>query len=258
VPAVHTPTSPTFVASERPRTDDLNTMEPLLVIAGLMIAVGLWYGTGLITRWLVDRRLSRATRGRGVLALTFDDGPGPNTTPALLDLLAKHDAKATFFLVGRCAEAAPRLTQRIAAEGHTIGWHSHRHRNQWKSNPVQAVVDVWRPPTILRSGETSVRVFRPPYGKMNLGTVLACLAGRLPIITWTHASGDTFATLPEVPDVVETVRTAGGGVVLMHDMDRDDASRAPWVLGLTEALLQLAHEKNWRIVATPTDWNALR
>jgi len=233
-------------------------MKALLVIAGLVITLGLWYGPGVIARRLADRRLIRATRGQGVLALTYDDGPGPNTTPALLDLLAEHDAKATFFMVGRCAEAAPELTRRVAEEGHTIGWHSHRHRNQWKSDPIRAVIDVWRPPTLLDSGPTSVRVFRPPYGKMNLGTVLACLARGLPIITWTHASGDTFATLPEVGDIVDAVRREGGGVVLMHDNDRGDASRAPWVLDLTARLLQLAREQNWRIIASPPDWNASR
>ncbi len=248
MPAIPARTSISMLASSSTLADDPRAMDAqVLISTGVLLVPGLWYGSGMVARWMADRRISRATRGQGILALTYDDGPGPNTTPAILDLLARYDAKATFFMIGRSAEACPDLTRRVAEAGHTIGWHSHTHRNQWKTDPIRGVADVLTPPAILRDGVAKARVFRPPYGKMTFGTTLACALRRLPIITWTHASGDTYGTLPDPTCVVDLVKNAGGGMVLMHDMDRDDPDRSRWVLEVTERLLQLARSSDWEI-----------
>src|SRR5689334_6000479 len=74
----------------------------------------------------VPRRLRPGAPG---VALTFDDGPHPDGTPALLDLLGERDARATFFLTGEQVECWPRIAERIAREGHTVALHGYRHRN---------------------------------------------------------------------------------------------------------------------------------
>ena len=86
----------------------------------ILIACGLgfaWYGSGILVRLASDRRLRRRTRSQGVLALTFDDGPGAATTPELLDLLEARKGKATFFLIGEYATRNPEIVERIAADG---------------------------------------------------------------------------------------------------------------------------------------------
>ncbi len=229
---------------------DLTTIL-LASCAGFVGLLGLWYGAGIVARAICDARLRAATMGRGVLMLTYDDGPGRMATPPLLDLLKAHDAKATFFLIGQSAEVAPEVVDRLAADGHTIGWHTHTHRNQWKSDPLRALADVWQPPARLDTGPTRATVFRPPYGKMTLGTVLASAARRLPIITWTHVSGDTHETLPDPQAIVAQVEQDRGGVVLMHDMDRADSSRPAYVLELTRLLLESASRHGWTIATPP-------
>jgi peptidoglycan/xylan/chitin deacetylase (PgdA/CDA1 family) len=105
------------------------------IYTGLGAAAGLglaWGGCAYAALWpgsqIFGRTLTAPARP-GELALTFDDGPNPSWTPQLLDLLARHSVRATFFLVGSFAHGEPELTRRIAAEGHLIGNHSWSHPN---------------------------------------------------------------------------------------------------------------------------------
>ena len=229
----------------------------LVVLAALIGTVAAWYGLGILVRSACDARARRSTVGRDRIMLTYDDGPGRTVTPELLDLLREHETRATFFLIGRSAEQAPELVERLAAEGHTIGWHTQTHRNQWKVDPIRGLADVWRPRGLLASGATRVTVFRPPYGKMTLGTVLAALARRLPILTWTHVSGDTHEVLPNPASIAARVERDRGGVVLMHDMDRPDEARPAFVLELTRHLIELARRRHWEL-ATPCEAPEIR
>jgi peptidoglycan/xylan/chitin deacetylase (PgdA/CDA1 family) len=217
----------------------------------ILVLVALYFGVGVAARSLADRR-ARSLLGNGRLAITFDDGPSPGLTNQILDLLLEFEARATFFLIGETAEANPSVVQRIAAEGHTVGWHSKTHLNQWKVNPVRAWRDSIRLPEILKAGPTSAAVYRPPYGKMNLLTVLAVRLLKLPISAWTRPSGDTYTPLPSTASVVTAIDEAGGGVVLMHDMTRSGPGgeeRDRFVLDLTRALLELSRDRGWKLVS---------
>ena len=220
----------------------------ILGLAGLLVA---YFGVGMTARFLADRR-ANGLEGDGRLAITFDDGPSPGLTNQILDLLKEFDAPATFFLIGETAKANPEVVRRIAAEGHTVGWHSSTHLNQWKVNPLRGWRDSIRLPDILRDGPTKASVYRPPYGKMNVFTVLAMRLLKLPISTWTRPSGDTYTPLPTVKTVVNLIDDAGGGVVLMHDMTRNDPDareRDQFVLELTRALLMLSRDRGWTLVS---------
>ncbi len=193
-------------------------------------------------RLLAVRRLERRCRETRSLVLTYDDGPGPILTPALLDLLAAHEARATFLPLGRRAVEHPEVLDRVAAAGHEIGCHAAFHRNAWKVSPAAGLEDVevgysqlarWVPPHGL---------FRPPHGKLTLATWWALRRRHAPVAWWTFDSGDTFRVLPRVDDVVGAVRRAGGGIVLMHDFDRAP-ERQTFVLSATERLLKMAREE---------------
>jgi len=106
-----------------------------------------------------------APRGRGQIALTFDDGPNPAWTPQLLDLLAKYRAHATFFLVGRHAVEEPYLTRYITEAGHVIGNHSWSHPNLAFTSPRKVKEELKQTKQVLEHiTGMPVRFFRPPYG----------------------------------------------------------------------------------------------
>jgi peptidoglycan/xylan/chitin deacetylase (PgdA/CDA1 family) len=125
------------------------------------------------------------------LALTFDDGPNPAWTPRLLDLLASHGVHATFFIVGRFAQAEPALVQRIAEEGHLIGNHSWSHPNLART-PANRVVEELEQTShkLEQLVGKSVQYFRPPYGARR--PFVLCTArdlGMMPV-TWNAMTND--------------------------------------------------------------------
>jgi peptidoglycan-N-acetylglucosamine deacetylase len=141
----------------------IGAVATLGLAAGGCAYAAMWPGSQLFGRALIA---PRSAPGRpGEIALTFDDGPNPAWTPRLLDSLASHDVRATFFLVGRYAQAEPDLVRRILAAGHLIGNHS------W-SHPNLAVTAAHRVrQELARTNETleqitgaPIRYFRPPFG----------------------------------------------------------------------------------------------
>jgi len=120
--------------------------------------------------------ISRGKQGKGAVALTFDDGPSPLSTPILLDLLALYNLPATFFVVGEKAARHPDLITDILAHGHTIGNHSWNHDYFLMLRSQKALwKDIHQTQEILRKSEIQPLVFRPPVGITGprLGKVLA-------------------------------------------------------------------------------------
>ena len=110
-----------------------------------------------------------------VAALTFDDGPHPEWTPRLLDLLDRHQAKATFFMVGEMAARHPELVNRIAGAGHAIGNHS------WNHPSFPAIRWAERSRQIARCEDTirvcNAKLFRPPFGDLNWSSFVQLTLG---------------------------------------------------------------------------------
>ncbi|MGA7858997.1 MAG: polysaccharide deacetylase family protein [Terracidiphilus sp.] len=142
-----------------------------------------------------------APRRGGELALTFDDGPNPAWTPRLLDILATHDVRATFFLVGRYAEAEPELVRRIAAAGHLIGNHSWSHPNLALTKRVRINEELQRTSkTLEQITAAPIRYFRPPFGGRRPHVLdTARLLGMTPVLwnaittDWSEPSADIIA-----------------------------------------------------------------
>lgn len=194
------------------------------------------------------RRMRSLCRRKKMLCLTYDDGPGPELTPRVLDTLARHRAHATFFLLGVRAEYRPDLVDRARAEGHEVACHSARHLHGWKTTPGRARQDVDAGYHMLERWVSPSGRFRPPYGKLAIGQFLALRRRKAPIDWWTLDSRDTKPTLPAAQSIWNSVERAGGGVVLLHDMDRehDHAARAAYVVEVTNLLLTRAREAGIR------------
>jgi peptidoglycan/xylan/chitin deacetylase (PgdA/CDA1 family) len=213
---------------------------------GIGVAAGAAYlGVPLLARRRAVAAMRKACRETRSIVLSYDDGPGPGLTPRVLELLAAYGAKAT---LGHRAQAAPAMMDRIRAEGHEVGCHTFRHSNAWKCAPWTSMRDLHAGYRALAPWMADDGLFRPPYGKMTALSLLSARRRRAPVCWWTADSGDTHGVLPDARAVADGVVRDGGGVVLIHDFDRerDPAPRAAYVLEVTRALLDAGNAAGLR------------
>jgi peptidoglycan-N-acetylglucosamine deacetylase len=162
----------------------------------------------------------RLRSGHGI-ALTFDDGPHPRGTPAVLELLARADARATFFLVGEQVARRPSLAAEIAAAGHEIGVHGYRHTLLLRRTPRELADDLARAADLIGAvtGQNAT-LYRPPYGVFSTaGLSVVRRRGLLPLL-WSRWGRDW--TRRATPLSIARTATRGlsaGDVVLLHDAD---------------------------------------
>jgi peptidoglycan/xylan/chitin deacetylase (PgdA/CDA1 family) len=162
-------------------------------------------------------------------ALTFDDGPHAQGTPAVLDVLADRGVRATFFLVGEQVLRNPAIPGEIVAAGHEIGLHCHRHRNLLRLAPWQVREDVARAQAAIEDATgISPALYRPPYGVLNATALrLARGAGRRTLL-WTHWGRDWEArATPESIAARVTDDLEEGSILLLHDAD-DYSAPGSW------------------------------
>jgi peptidoglycan/xylan/chitin deacetylase (PgdA/CDA1 family) len=162
--------------------------------------------------------------------LTFDDGPHRQGTPAVLETLAAHGVRATFFLVGEQVARNPTLAEEIVAAGHGIGLHCDRHRNQLRLGPQAVRDDIMR--GAARIEETTGRPierYRPPYGIFNAAALALVRANGWRPLLWTHWGRDWEARATPDSIVAKLVgRSVGeGSVLLLHDAD-DYGAEGSW------------------------------
>jgi len=175
----------------------------------------LWLLRWLPGAWMVTAR----PRGDRNLYLTFDDGPHPEHTPRILDFLAKHGIRATFFLVGKHAEAYPALVRRIVGEGHALGNHSYTHDDYGQASLAEQLAELDRTDRILADFDGLARHdFRPPRGRFSPLLLLRLALARRRIAYWSYDSLD-YSQMPAEHLVALGLRypPRGGDIVLMHD-----------------------------------------
>src|SRR5437763_3746795 len=161
----------------------------------------------------------------GAVALTFDDGPHPEGTPAVLEILRERGAVATFFLVGEDVERHPGVAAEIAAAGHAIAVHGHPHRNLMRVGPRALADDLDRAATAI-AGATGrpARLYRPPYGIFTPPALRLVRARGWTPLLWSRWGADwRRRTTPQAIDARATARVEAGEVILIHD---DDTYRA--------------------------------
>jgi peptidoglycan/xylan/chitin deacetylase (PgdA/CDA1 family) len=153
--------------------------------------------------------------------LTFDDGPHPEGTPAVLAELAARQATATFFLVGEQVVRFPALAREIVAEGHVVALHGHRHRSQLRVLPRALADDLRRASDVIGSTTGALApLYRPPYGIFSAAGV--ALARRRGDTSWLWSRwGKDWRATATAASVAElaTHRLTSGDVILLHDAD---------------------------------------
>ncbi len=164
----------------------------------------------------------------GAVALTFDDGPHPQGTPAILEILAAHGATATFFMVGEQVNRAPRLAAEVAAAGHGVAVHGHRHRNLLRVPPRQLADDLDRARIAIEDATgRPTALHRPPYGIYSWLAIRAVRKRGWTPLLWSQWGRDwrRFITPAQIAaKVTENLRA--GDVLLLHDADDYSAPRS--------------------------------
>lgn len=146
------------------------------------------------------------------LYLTFDDGPIPEVTPWVLDLLKQYNAKATFFCVGNNVQKHPDIYMRILAEGHTTGNHTYTHVNGWRTSTPDYIKNIDRCAQLVES-----KLFRPPYGRLTRQQYEQ-LASEFEIIMWDVLAGDYDAKTSSEKCLRNVTRyTRNGSIIVFHD-----------------------------------------
>lgn len=184
------------------------------------------------------------------VTLTFDDGPDPSYTPKILDILAKNNLKATFFLVGEKAEKYPDLVLRINREGHKIGSHCYKHKHAWTMFP-KTTWEMWeKSMSVLKSilGKEP-ELIRPPWGGFNLALFIWFKKRNKKAVVW-NAEGHDWQRKRNPHQIIERIlnRTNEGTIVLLHDSGGDVGAPQNTILALEELCLKINNELKLPVV----------
>lgn len=199
----------------------LHVLSPLwfwLSVAVRLAVIGL--GSFVASSGVFGQVLLRGQADRPLLALTFDDGPDPETTPQVLSLLAQYKARATFFVIGERAAQHPSLIARIWAEGHQVENHSHRHSWATAFGPVSRLVSDFSAAqaSIVAAGAPSPRYFRAPIGILSPPIIEAVRKLGLELVGWSAKARDGWASTT-VSAALDRLMPAlqPGAILLLHD-----------------------------------------
>ena len=159
--------------------------------------------------------LSHVITTEAVLSLTFDDGPDADSTPQVLALLERHQARGTFFLVGQAAASQPELVNRIVAGGHAIGIHSWDHRAFSRLSSRERRRQIRECERAIQPYAT--HLFRPPYGEQTVMSRLEAFLMGYEVVGWNVNSGDWHESNPAVLSEYLLQMVEPGAIVLLHD-----------------------------------------
>lgn len=241
-------------------------------LAGKALAAGLWWCTGeraaaltaffLPDVWMLHALFTPSGQGlcrvhtrfatdRPEVWLTIDDGPDPDDTPRILDLLDRHGARATFFVIGERAARHPGLVAEIRRRGHDLGHHTHTHPTGtfWCATPSRLAGELDRPLETLAGLGARPAWFRAPVGIKHplLGRALATRA--LTYVGWSIRTGDSRLPTPAALSARVMARLRPGAIILLHEGPTVPASVR--VEGIARLLADLRHRGYACVVPHP-------
>jgi len=157
---------------------------------------------------------------RNTVSISFDDGPHPIHTPRVLDVLQKHNVKATFFVLGVHVKKYPDVIIRLLNEGHEIGNHSFTHNGYFKGvlNSPEKELSLTNKLILDMFGYT-IQLYRPPYGILSIRSLLFCLRNRMTVAKWSIDSSDYMkkASIINIVSSCLCKRRYDGDIMLFHD-----------------------------------------
>jgi peptidoglycan-N-acetylglucosamine deacetylase len=190
---------------------------------------------------------AKLSKDQKVIALTFDDGPWPQSTVQVLDILKQNNIKGTFFVVGQNVKNYPDLVKRVVTDGHAIGNHTWHHWYHFMNQQVAAYEVDNTTDLIYKTTGVKTNLFRPPGGIMHNGVVNYARNRKYAIMMWSSDSVDY--SLPSVSRLIDNVFRGArpGGIVLMHD---GGGNRARTVEALPQIISNF-RKQGYRFVTIP-------
>lgn len=176
------------------------------------------YRTPALLRWLYPGLLWRMPVGENKLYLTFDDGPIPELTPWILEVLARQNVKATFFCVGDNVQKHPTIFEETRAAGHELANHTYHHVKGWQMSTANYLKEVAQCDEVLAPlGERKKRLFRPPYGRISRKQI-AQLLPHYEIVMWDVLTADYDSRQSPQDCLRNSLQsTRDGSIVVFHD-----------------------------------------
>lgn len=172
-----------------------------------------WHKTPLFVQWLYPNLTWHRSRNSKELYLTFDDGPIPEITPEVLNILRTRDVKATFFCVGDNVSKHADIYKQVLEEGHKSGNHTYNHLNGWKTPVDTYLENVTQCDKIV----PEAKFFRPAYGKMKRAAINP-IKNKYEIIMWDVLAGDFDQNLDKNDCLDNTINaTQNGSIIIFHD-----------------------------------------
>ncbi|MFC0048078.1 polysaccharide deacetylase family protein [Rheinheimera tilapiae] len=192
-----------------------------LLVLVLFSVAGVWRLSSLPDLQVFGEIKSQAMISEKVVALTFDDGPTPDKTNQILQILAAEEVPATFFLIGQEVQQHPQLVRQILAAGHQVGNHSFSHQRMIFKSPAFVAGEIEQTDKLLRdSGVDGVIYFRPPYGKKLLVLPWYLMKHHRVSVTWDVAP-ENFPKIAKDPQALvdyTVQQTKPGSIILLHVM----------------------------------------
>jgi peptidoglycan-N-acetylglucosamine deacetylase len=213
------------------------------VAAATAAAIAGWAAPALLRGRVLRAALCPGLAGLGRpghIALTFDDGPDPDGTPAVLEALDRLGWTATFFMLGAQVVRYPQIAEAVVAAGHEAAVHGFSHRNHLARGPVEVGRDVVRAASLV-ADVTGTRPtwFRPPYGVLTSASLVAARRAGLRPVLWTAWGRDWEHSSPARVAATVGRQLRSGGTVLLHDSDCTTPVAGSW-RATVAALPQLA------------------
>jgi len=220
--------------------------QPALAVVPLTVFVALCVAAPFFPQFpFYTETISRGRCGSTAISLTFDDGPSPSSTPLLLDLLARYQLTATFFVVGQQAEMYPELIARILAGGHTIGNHSYDHSYflMFKS-PESLGNDIEKTQKILARAGIRPLVFRPPVGIVSPALIPVLNRSGLKVVNFSCRACDRGNK--HIDNLASKILhiLKPGDILLLHDVSPSERSLAQRWHQEVETLLKNVAEQH--------------
>lgn len=198
-------------------------MSTVLSACALAGMATLAHGTFHRNSWVFGPALGALPSRDRVLALTFDDGPNPDTTPRVLDALARADVHATFFILGKHAERWPDLVRRIVEDGHQLGNHGYHHRRLHLRGPAYTREDLQMgTDCVIAACGMAPRFFRAPHGFRNPWVTSIAHALGQRVVGWSLGVWDSDKPGAEVIVRRAVAGVRSGTILLLHDGDGYD------------------------------------
>lgn len=173
------------------------------------------------TRWFIRKLFPgfvwNIPNASKTIYLTFDDGPTPYVTEWVLGILAQHQIKATFFCIGNNIEKHPDIFRKVVEAGHAVANHTFNHLNGWNTDNEKYFENIDACEKVMQDANT-VRLFRPPYGKIKRSQKKEVLKRGYRIIMWDVLSADFDRTITPEQCLQNVIRnTTDGSVIIFHD-----------------------------------------